>query len=103
MPKAGAVCVAVCEVPGGEGNMSCAIMLRTRVRQVAGFNPNYLKCCSVTSFATEAAARVLAAVLSLASEWDSDTPYLKPLGETPLILILIFVMGCCRSLHLAAR
>jgi hypothetical protein len=39
VPKAGAVCVAVCEVAGGEGNMSCAIMLRTRVGQVAGVDP----------------------------------------------------------------
>ena len=36
VPKSGAVCVAACDVAGAAGNLICAIMLRTRVRQVAG-------------------------------------------------------------------
>jgi len=36
VPKAGAVCVAACDVVGVSGDLSCAVMLRVRHRQVAG-------------------------------------------------------------------
>ena len=36
VPKAGALCLAVCDISGRDGALSCAVMLRTRLRYVAG-------------------------------------------------------------------
>ncbi len=47
VPKAGAVCVAACDVAGGLGNLSCSIMLRTGMRQVAGSTGFWLLMCLV--------------------------------------------------------
>jgi hypothetical protein len=85
VPKSGAVCVAACDVEGS-GNLSCAVVLRTRLRQVAGATTNSSINESrsnliLTRILTEAAARSLAAALSLVVCWGQGAPSLKPLGS----------------------
>lgn len=102
VPKAGSVCVAACDVVGGLGNLSCSVMLRTGLRQVAGSAPHttVFPFCSASQsfplfpllftaasfirFAAEAAVRVLAAGISLTVGWGAEAPSLNPLGTQPL-------------------